>query len=204
MNPQIVSCQETAEPDADGWIMIQQRGQYGNPEDFFAKTFAEYKAGFGSVLREHWLGLDKLASLTREWKWELRVTLVNWTGGKYVAVFHNFRVGEGPRYELEVGEFDKGASNINGYIFMFHNRQAFSTMDNDQSYPRLNCSNKHGNGGWWYKNCYTSNLNGRNTPSRYINDEVTYSNDDGITTINENIKITSYKETKMEIRKLKL
>ena len=28
-------------------ILIQRRGQYGNPEDYFAKSWAEYVSGFG-------------------------------------------------------------------------------------------------------------------------------------------------------------
>ena len=30
-----------------GWTVIQSRGQYGNPPDYFNKGWAEYKAGFG-------------------------------------------------------------------------------------------------------------------------------------------------------------
>ena len=92
MDPMIVACKETAKPDAEGWILIQKRGQYGNPEDYFAKTFNEYEEGFGSVLEEFWIGLDKLNSLTSECKWELKVTLVDWNGGKYEALFYNFQV----------------------------------------------------------------------------------------------------------------
>ena len=157
------------------------------------------------MLEEFWKGLEKLKSLTSEWKWELKVTLTDWAGGKYLAVFHNFRVGGGPRYELEVGEFDEGASNIDGISFLFHNRQAFSTADKDQdAHPGVSCSSICGNGGWWYKNCYYSNLNRRNVPTSFINVDANSINDDGITTIDEDHKITSYKETRMEIRKIKL
>ena len=30
-----------------GWTVIQSRGQFGNPTNYFAKGWAEYKAGFG-------------------------------------------------------------------------------------------------------------------------------------------------------------
>ena len=30
-----------------GWTVIQSRGFFGNPPDYFAKGWAEYKAGFG-------------------------------------------------------------------------------------------------------------------------------------------------------------
>ena len=32
----------------DGWTVIQSRGQYGNPKDFFYKNWESYKAGFGT------------------------------------------------------------------------------------------------------------------------------------------------------------
>ena len=32
----------------DGWTVIQSRGQFGNPPDYFNKTWAEYQAGFGT------------------------------------------------------------------------------------------------------------------------------------------------------------
>ena len=31
----------------EGWTVIQSRGQFGNPIDYFYKTWAEYKDGFG-------------------------------------------------------------------------------------------------------------------------------------------------------------
>ena len=34
----------------DGWTVIQSRGQFSDvPKDFFYKTWAEYKAGFGTI-----------------------------------------------------------------------------------------------------------------------------------------------------------
>ena len=31
----------------DGWTVIQSRGQFGNPEDFFLKKWDDYVHGFG-------------------------------------------------------------------------------------------------------------------------------------------------------------
>ncbi len=33
--------------DEDGWTVIQARGQYGNPADFFFKGWKDYVEGFG-------------------------------------------------------------------------------------------------------------------------------------------------------------
>ena len=46
--------------------MIQQRGPHGNPEDYFARSMADYVRGFGDPNKEFWLGLDKLRQLTEE------------------------------------------------------------------------------------------------------------------------------------------
>ena len=35
----------------------------------------------------------------------------------------------------------------------------FSTRDEDNDRSRTDCAGKH-KGGWWYKHCHTSNLNG--------------------------------------------
>ena len=32
----------------EGWTVIQSRGQFGNPTDYFNKTWAEYQDGFGT------------------------------------------------------------------------------------------------------------------------------------------------------------
>ena len=55
-------------------MKIQQRGQFGNPADFFARNMNEYVNGFGDPSKEFWIGLDKLASLT-EGGAELKIVL---------------------------------------------------------------------------------------------------------------------------------
>ena len=32
---------------ADGWTVIQSRGQFGNPQDYFHKNWDAYESGFG-------------------------------------------------------------------------------------------------------------------------------------------------------------
>ena len=47
-----------------GWTVIQRRGDYGNPENYFQRPWNEYKDGFGSPKKEFWIGLDALHELT--------------------------------------------------------------------------------------------------------------------------------------------
>ena len=43
----------------DGWTVIQSRGQFGNPTDYFNKTWAEHRAGFGTpCIREKFFNLN--------------------------------------------------------------------------------------------------------------------------------------------------
>ena len=55
--------------------MFQQRGQYGNPVDYFVRSMSEYVEGFGNPSKEFWLGLDKLVSLTKNGNTELMIEL---------------------------------------------------------------------------------------------------------------------------------
>ncbi|GFX72046.1 techylectin-5A [Trichonephila clavipes] len=39
-----------------GWTVIQRRGDYGNAQNYFDKTWKDYKEGFGNLRWEFWLG----------------------------------------------------------------------------------------------------------------------------------------------------
>ena len=117
------------------WIVIQQRGQFGNGEQYFAKTISEYQEGFTSH-GELWLGLDNLAQLTGSDSWELWVELTPWGTGlvqpkKLSAFYSSFEVGKGPSYQLTVAGFDSTRSTL-GDALKYHNGRKFSTRDKDQ------------------------------------------------------------------------
>ena len=42
----------------------------------------------------------------------------------------------------------------------YHNQMQFTTKDRDNDPDGSNCATQYA-GAWWYKHCYTSNLNGR-------------------------------------------
>eukprot|EP00092_Neocalanus_flemingeri_P013055 GFUD01014069.1.p1 GENE.GFUD01014069.1~~GFUD01014069.1.p1 ORF type:complete len:303 (+),score=112.10 GFUD01014069.1:87-911(+) len=153
------------------WIGIQRRGQFGNPTNFFARSMDEYKIGFGNMTGEFWLGLDELARLTKDGKWEMQVDLVDYAGKTYTGIYHKFRVGAGPRYELEVGEYDSSKSTMGFDVFRENNKMAFSTKDVDQDTKSGDCSNKYGQGGWWYSACYDININGQNTGNAKVDNK---------------------------------
>ena len=42
-----------------------------------------------------------------------------------------------------------------------HNNMQFSTYDVDNDESSANCATEYGNGGNWFNNCHTNNLNGK-------------------------------------------
>ena len=44
------------------------------------------------VLGESWIGLDNLHKLTRQRSYSLRITMTDFEGGRYVAVYDQFQV----------------------------------------------------------------------------------------------------------------
>ena len=54
---------EDNEGRGGGWTIIQRRGDYGNPPDYFFRNWTDYKEGFGDAAEDHWLGLDAIHNL---------------------------------------------------------------------------------------------------------------------------------------------
>lgn len=72
------------------------------------------------------------------------------------ATYRTFAVGsEMSNYKLTVGGY-KGSA---GDALRKHNSMPFSTWDKDNDLSKRSCA-KYYPGGWWYRSCLTSNLNG--------------------------------------------
>lgn len=143
------------------WVVIQRRGQFGNPEDYFSsKLWDDYVNGFGDEGKEFWLGLKTISNLTSSGVWELRVDLVDFQGNNYTAQYSHFKVDQEEPYRLTVIGFDEDVSNIQDSLSL-HNNMGFTTTDNDNDESTGNCAVAH-SGAWWYKRCHTANLNGLN------------------------------------------
>lgn len=48
---------------------------------------------------------------------------------------------------------------LSGDSMKYHNGRPFSTRDKDPDSLGIHCAKEY-MGGWWYKNCYKTNLNG--------------------------------------------
>ncbi|XP_069556037.1 fibrinogen-like protein 1 [Brachyistius frenatus] len=91
-----------------GWTVFQKRS--GGAVSFNRK-WAAYKNGFGHLAKDHWLGLRKVYSLTKQFKkWTMRVDLWDHEGGTAFAKYKNFRLGnENTAFKLHVGKYSGNA-----------------------------------------------------------------------------------------------
>ncbi|XP_019623488.1 PREDICTED: ficolin-2-like [Branchiostoma belcheri] len=140
------------------WTIIQRRMDGSVP---FNRTWEEYKHGFGNKNGEYWLGNDNIHLLTTQKDYRLRVELMDWENQTRYAEYDTFRVaGESDQYRLTVSGYS-GPVARDG--MKYNNGQKFSTKDRDNDASSLHCSQRYGQGGWWWfgSGCGYSYLNGR-------------------------------------------
>lgn len=138
------------ENDIDGgkWTVIQRRKD-GSID--FNRDWESYKNGFGFLHTEFWIGNEKLAYLTNQNKYELRIDVINSKGKAMYLQYDNFRInGEKGGYAVvKLGEFEGNTTadhmrNLEG--------SQFSTYDNDNDGIAPNCA-QNSRGGWWFHQC---------------------------------------------------
>ncbi|XP_005091657.2 fibrinogen C domain-containing protein 1 [Aplysia californica] len=97
----------------------------------FNRRWLEYQHGFGNPYGEMWIGNELIHQLT---------TQVS---------------GEENNYQLHVD----GYTGTAGDSLLYHNKMAFSTEDADNDLHERHCAAEN-KGGWWYRSCFSSQLNG--------------------------------------------
>ena len=142
--------------DGGKWMVIQRR--INGSVDFFL-NWTDYVNGFGDLGGEFWYGLENIYRLTTREDVELRIELGNGTVPSIVWTYQLFNVsGADTNYRLTIGQ----GTGVGGTFdaMAYHNGAEFSTQDQDHDTSAFNCAKKH-EGAWWFKNCLTSNLNGK-------------------------------------------
>ncbi|XP_022622272.1 fibrinogen C domain-containing protein 1-like [Seriola dumerili] len=153
----MVYCDMTT--DGGGWTVIQRRED--GSVNFF-RGWEAYRDGFGMTTGEHWLGLQRIYSLTRSGGFELRIDMADYDNATAFARYADFSVGrdsvnpEEDGYPLTVDQY----SGTAGDSLLKHSGMRFTTKDRDQDQSENNCAAYY-QGAWWYRNCHTSNLNGQ-------------------------------------------
>ena len=96
-----VRCDMTT--NGSGWTVFQRR-QDGS-EDFY-RGWLDYKAGFGDLNGEFWLGLDKIHRLTKSGQNVLRVNLMDFSNAVRYAEYGTFSVAdESDKYRLNISSY---------------------------------------------------------------------------------------------------
>ena len=147
-----------------GWIIFNQHlGYLFN----WQLPWADYKAGFGSIDADFWLGLEKVHLLTSSQPYRLRVEVqARLTNLWYSAEYWSFKIGDelNTKYRLEVSGYSGDAGDSlqyeddwNGdgrFGSYYHNGMKFTTYDQDNDLSLLdNCASGRA-GGWWYNECF--------------------------------------------------
>ncbi|KAJ8033898.1 Ryncolin-4 [Holothuria leucospilota] len=141
--------------DGGGWTVFQRRL---NGAVDFQRNWGVYKVGFGPQDGEHWLGNDKLFSLTNQRRYELRIDLVDSVGDPYFAKYDFFRINdETNNYALAVRSYIDGDAGDS--LTARHNGEDFSTIDRDNDdMADFHLANTTA-GPWWYGGTAESSLN---------------------------------------------
>jgi len=151
-----------------GWIIIHQHIGYTFDWNL---PWADYKAGFGSINADFWLGLEKVHLLTSSQPYRLRVEVQERTTNRWFsAEYWSFKIGDelNDEYRLEVSGYSGDADDWlqyegdwygNGnFGYYLHDGMKFSTHDQDNDpHSSSNCAANR-DGGWWYNRCYSTCL----------------------------------------------
>lgn len=142
------------EDGTGGWTLIQRR--FDGSEEF-ARSWNDYKAGFGSSDNEFWLGNDLIHSLTSNKNLSLKIDMVDMNNKYWTVTYSHFSIGnEDSKYKLHVDGYQGNATDSLEYS----DEMGFSAPDQDNDGSSTNCAMYY-TAGWWYKHCHYSNLNGR-------------------------------------------
>lgn len=147
--PFYVLC-EADENGADDWTVVLKRF---NGVVNFRRDWEEYKAGFGNLAGEFFIGLEKLHALTNSAVHELLVVLEDFNNVTSYARYSHFAIaGEADMYAMNLlGSYEGTA----GDSLIYHAGSKFSTFDRDNDgCLECNCAQSRG-GGWWYNWCAT-------------------------------------------------
>ncbi|KAH8274683.1 hypothetical protein KR018_005075 [Drosophila ironensis] len=153
MEPFFVNCDQKVR--GGGWLVVAYR--FDGSEDF-NRDWENYRAGFGALSGEFFIGLDKLHRLTNSADHELLVIMRNKNREERFALYDHFSIGsEAEKYLLYVLGTYKGDA---GDSLRYHAGKKFTTFDQDNDDNGQNCARTHA-GAWWYgRECFDSNLFG--------------------------------------------
>lgn len=189
------------ETEGGGWTVLQARLD-GSTN--FTRGWKDYKAGFGNLEREFWLGNDKIHLLTKSKDMILRIDLEDFNGLTLYAVYDQFYVAnEFLKYRLHLGNYNGTAGDALRFSRHYnHDLRFFTTPDRDNDrYPSGNCGLYYSSG-WWFDACLSANLNGKYYHQRYkgVRNGIFWGTWPGVSQAHPGGYKFSFKKAKMMIR----
>ncbi|XP_071166819.1 fibrinogen C domain-containing protein 1-like [Mytilus edulis] len=149
-----VYCNMETDNVGGGCKVFQQRL---NGEVDFYRGWNDYKYGFETLDGEHWLGNKNLNILTTQDKYELLITMQDFTNHTRYAKYANFKIEkEELKFKMTMADY---TGNV-GDSLSGHNGKNLTTKDQDNDQNESNCATVY-KGAWWYTSCHASNLNGQ-------------------------------------------
>ena len=137
-----------------GWTVFQRRV---TDEEDFNRVWADYKAGFGNLDTNFWLGNDYIHRLTLNAQ-EMLLDLHSIANDDQAFILYkSFQVeNEDALYKLHVSEYQESVGDC---LYTF-NGKMFSTSDQDHdNHNTKHCAQEQG-AGWWFNLCAACFLNG--------------------------------------------
>ncbi|XP_071849789.1 fibrinogen-like protein A [Apostichopus japonicus] len=150
-----------------GWTVFQR--QMNGAQDFDL-YWSDYKAGFGNLSENFWLGNEKIYSLTKQRRYELRIDMINVNSVPLYVVYDSFNItDESQEYTLRLGKYVGDADDELSY----QNNFPFTTRDNVNDgidYSSFDYSSLFFDlgvqvqGGWWYMRWQDGDFPSLNSP----------------------------------------
>ncbi|XP_072175208.1 ryncolin-2-like [Diadema setosum] len=138
--------------DGGGWLLFQRRLD-GSVD--FDLDWSNYKAGFGNLSGEFWLGNDNIHLLAQQQDYGLRIDLEARSGSTTNSTASEFYVAdETDNFRLIVDGLGGNARDALSYI----NATEFSTRDRDND-PSSKSYAVDNRGGFWYGSVVRAALN---------------------------------------------
>ncbi|XP_071836747.1 uncharacterized protein [Apostichopus japonicus] len=158
-NPFQVMCDVS---DGGGWLVFQRRVDSSLS---FHRDWNEYREGFGTADGNFWLGNDKLAALTSQGQYELRIDFVSKSGQYHFAKYSSFSMGNvDTNFRLSISGYDSSSTaGYNALGHSYHNGEAFFTRDRDNDDCSYNTAANY-KSAWWYSYYYCSSYCDLNRP----------------------------------------
>ncbi|PIK59961.1 Ficolin-2 [Apostichopus japonicus] len=97
--------------DTGGWTVLQRRR---SDSVNFGRSWKDFRNGFGFLGSEFWIGNEKIAVLTNQKRYQLRMDFENVAGETYYITYDEFRISDewGDYYISSLGTFERSDETI--------------------------------------------------------------------------------------------